>query len=102
MTWRTVIASLPPAANSGQYRATGASGSSSPRSIRMCAQSEVMALVVDHTLVSVSRCHGRLRPGSAQPPHRFTTGLPPAATATLAPISPRPVKFSANAARTGS
>jgi hypothetical protein len=67
-----------------------------------CAHSEVMALVVDHTLVSVSGCHARVRSGSAQPAHRFTTVSPRTATATLAPISPRSAKFAANASRTGS
>src|SRR6266851_655934 len=102
MIQRTGMSALPLAANSGQYLATGASGSSSPRSIRTCAHSEVIAFVVDQTLVRVSSSHGRVRAGSAQPPHRFTTGSPFATTATLAPISPRSAKFCANASRTGS
>ncbi len=64
--------------------------------------SAVMFFVVDQTLVSVSACQGRVRAGSAQPAHRWTTGSPPATTATLAPISPRSAKFAANASRTGS
>src|ERR1022692_2542875 len=68
----------------------------------MCAHSEVIALVVDQTLVSVSSCQGLVLAGSAQPAHRFTTWRPPATTATLAPISSRCAKFCANASRTGS
>jgi hypothetical protein len=58
--------------------------------------------VLDHTLVSVSRCHGWVLALSAQPPHKCTTGCPPASTATLAPVSLRSAKFAANASRTGS
>src|ERR1022692_1378559 len=68
----------------------------------MCAHSDVIALVVDQTLVSVSSCQGLVLAGSAQPAHRFTTWWPPATTATLAPISSRCAKFSTNASRTGS
>src|ERR1017187_1216347 len=87
MIQRTGISALPAAANSGQYLATGASGSSSPRSTRMCAASEVIALVVDHTLVSVSGCHGLVLARSAQPAQRFTTGSPATATATLGKVA---------------
>jgi hypothetical protein len=90
------------AANSGQYLATGASRSSSPWSASWCAQSAVMPFVVDQTLVSVSFAHGVPRPGSAQPPHKSTTGCPRTITATAAPSSPRRRKFSSNAVRTGS
>jgi hypothetical protein len=58
MRWRTSIASLPAAANSGQYVATGAWKSSSPRSASISAHRKVMVLVVDQTLVRVSRSHG--------------------------------------------
>src|ERR1022692_4697193 len=102
MIHRTGMSALPPAANSGQYLATGASGSSSPRSIRMCAHSDVIALVVDQALVGVPSCQGVARAGSAQPAHRFATTSPPATTAALAPISSRSAKFAANAALTGS
>jgi hypothetical protein len=68
----------------------------------MWAHSEVTALVVDQTLVSVSSCQGREPSGSAEPAQMFTTGSPPATTATLAPISPRSAKLAANASRTGS
>ena len=57
-TCRTSTSSLPAAANSGQYPATGASRSSSPRSARISAHSAVIVLVVDQTLVMVSRSHG--------------------------------------------
>ncbi|CAM5727652.1 hypothetical protein SVIOM74S_05897 [Streptomyces violarus] len=66
----------------------------------MCAHSATGPLVVDHTLTSVSCSHGRVRAASAQPPHRSTTVLPPTVTATAAPSSPRPRKFSSNALRT--
>jgi hypothetical protein len=102
MIKRTGMSPLPAWPNSGQYLATGASGSSSPRSISRCAASDVTAFVVDQTFVSVSRCHGRAPAGSALPAHTFTTGRPPATTATLAPISSRSAKFAANASRTGS
>ena len=98
--WRTRTPSLPAAANSGQYAATGASRSSSPRSASRCAHSAVGPLVVDHTFTRVSRSHGRLRAASAQPPHRSTTVRPSSMTVTAAPSSPRSRKFSSNAART--
>ena len=48
---------LPAAANSGQYRPTGAARSSMPRSARISAHSAVIVLVTDQTFVIVSRCH---------------------------------------------
>jgi hypothetical protein len=45
--WRTLILPLPPAANSGQYAATLASKSSSPRSTSTSAASEVIVFVVE-------------------------------------------------------
>src|SRR5436305_4932211 len=46
--WRTLIPALPRAANSGQYRATVASRSSSPRSTSTSAASEVIAFGGEH------------------------------------------------------
>src|SRR5580765_6837505 len=56
--WRTLIAALPLAANSGQYLATVASRSSSPRSTNASAASDVMHLVVENTLAMVFSDHG--------------------------------------------
>jgi hypothetical protein len=47
MTWATVTAAFPLAANSGQYFATGAWTSSSPRSASRRAVRAVMVLVVE-------------------------------------------------------
>ncbi len=55
---RTSTRSLPAAANSGQYLATGASRSRSPRSARISALSATIVLVVDQTLVIVSCSQG--------------------------------------------
>ena len=57
-TCRTSIASLPFAANSGQYFATGSYGSSRPRSTAISAARFVTVFVDDHTLVIVSSTHG--------------------------------------------
>ena len=46
-----------------------------------------MVLVVDQTLVMVSRSQGRVFSASAQPPQRSTTGSPCQKTATDAPRS---------------
>jgi len=54
----TSMSSLPLAAKSGQYLATGAYTSSSPRSTRTSAQSDVIVFVVDHTFVIVFSDHG--------------------------------------------
>src|SRR6516164_4578190 len=51
--WRTLTAALPLVANSGQYLATVASRSSSPRSTSTSAASAVMHLVVEKMLVMV-------------------------------------------------
>ncbi len=75
-TWRTVICSLPAAANAGQYSATGASTSTCPRSASTCIVSAVGPLVVENTDPKVSSCQGT--PGRASPPHRSTTARPPA------------------------
>ncbi len=53
-THSTVIAPFPAAANSGQYSATGAEGSSRPRSINRLAQTAVAPLVVEKTNCNVS------------------------------------------------
>ena len=78
---------LPAAANSGQYLATGAVRSRSPRSARISAHSAVIVLVVDQVLRMESRCQGVVRAASAYPPHRSTTGSPSRYTATEAPTS---------------
>jgi len=69
---RTVAASLPPAANSGQTSATGASRCSSPRSSSGWAQSAVAPLVDENTMASVSSAHAAPVSASARPPHRST------------------------------
>src|SRR5258708_6274321 len=90
-SWRTLIAALPRAANSGQYAATFASRSSSPRSTSTSAASEVIVLVVENTQVIVFSVHGTVRVSSAQPPHRSTTISPSMWTPTQAPRpSPTP------------
>src|SRR5688572_15673536 len=58
ITCRTSMFSLPFAANSGQYFATGANGSSSPRSTRIRAARLVTVFVVDQTFVMVCSVHG--------------------------------------------
>ena len=78
---------LPAAANSGQYLATGAARSRSPRSARISAHSAVIVLVVEKVLRMESRCQGVVRAASAYPPHRSTTGSPSRYTATEAPTS---------------
>src|SRR5687768_1126204 len=83
-TWRTRTSV---AVNSGQYLATGASRSRSPRSAKINAHNAIIVLVVDQTLVIVSRSHATVRLASAYPPHRSTTGSPPTNTATDAPTS---------------
>src|SRR6516164_1141434 len=84
-SWRTLIPALPRAANSGQYVATVASRSSSPRSISTSAASEVIVLVVEKTQVIVSSAQGTVRASLAQPPHRSTTISPSMTTASDAP-----------------
>ena len=61
-----------------------------------------MVLVVDQTLVMVSRSHGRVFSASAQPPQMSTTGSPCRKTATEAPTSAPVSIWSASVARTGS
>ena len=58
MTWRTSMLSLPFSANSGQYVATDAEKSSSPRSASIKAQRNVIVLVVDQTFTIVSLSQG--------------------------------------------
>src|SRR5687767_1875331 len=55
MKWRTSTPSLPLAANSGQYVATGWSSPISLRSASISAATNVIVLVVDQTLMMVSR-----------------------------------------------
>lgn len=98
-TWLTRTFSLPAAANAGQYVATGACRSSSPRSASISTHRAVIVLVVDHTGVSVSRSHGVVRSASVYPPQRSTTGSPSTYTATEAPTSLSSSE-AANASRT--
>ncbi len=80
MRCRTSMRSLPFSANSGQYRATGANGSSRPRSASISAARLVTVLVVDHTLVMVSSVHGEACSASRQPPQMSTTAWPSTST----------------------
>src|SRR5262245_30446158 len=100
--WRTLTPALPLAANSGQYEATVASRSSSPRSTSTSAASEVMLLVVEKTLVIVFSVHGAVRASSAQPPHRSTTISPSMLRATEAPRSSPDSSLETNSSRRGS
>ena len=59
-----------------------------------------MVLVVDHTLVMVSRSQGRVRASSAQPPQMSTTGSPSTVTATEAPKSVPLARLAASRSRT--
>ena len=61
-----------------------------------------MVLVVDQTLVMVSRSHGRVLSASAQPPQMSTTGSPCQKTATDAPRSAPVSIWSASVVRTAS
>src|SRR5947207_1023540 len=74
--WRTLIPALPRAANSGQYAATGASRSSSPRSTSTSAASEDIVLVVENTQVILFSANGTVLSSSAQLPHTLTTTSP--------------------------
>lgn len=58
---RTVTASLPAAANSGQYRATGASWSIQPRAWATASASPDTPFVVENTVTSVSSRQGSRR-----------------------------------------
>src|SRR5580765_2569749 len=100
--WRILIRALPRAANSGQYLATVASRSSSPRSTSTSAASDVMHLVVEKMLVIVFSPHGTVRASSAQPPHRSTTISPSMLRATEAPRSSPDSSLAANNSRRGS
>src|SRR5258705_7205384 len=66
----------------------------------MCVHSAAIAFVVDQTFASVSRCHGRVRARSAEPPQRSTTTWPSTVAANDAPISFPTAKFFANASFT--
>src|SRR3984893_2344364 len=100
--WRTLIPALPLAANSGQYLATVASRSSSPRSTSTSAASEVIALLVEKMLVMGCSVHGAVRASSAQPPHRSTTISPSMLRASEAPRSSPDSSLAANNSRRGS
>src|SRR5882724_861819 len=101
-SWRTLIPALPQAANSGQYAATFASRSSSPRSTSTSAASAVIVLVVENTLVIVFSVHGTVRASSAQSPHRSTTISPSMMTASDAPRSSPDSSSAANNSRSES
>src|SRR3954447_22441425 len=101
-SWRTWIPALPRAANSGQYLATVASRSSSPRSTSTSAASAVIVLVVEKTLAMVFSVHGAVRASSAQPPHRSATVSPSMLTASEAPRSSPDSSLAANRSRRGS
>jgi hypothetical protein len=60
------------AANSGQYLATDAYTSNSPRSTSTSAASAVIVLVTDQVAVTVSFTHGVPCSMSTHPPHRST------------------------------
>jgi hypothetical protein len=65
---RTVTVALPPAANSGTWRATGASSASRPASICWSTTSVVNSLEIDARSYSVStRAGTRCSAGSATP-----------------------------------
>src|ERR1700744_1808737 len=66
----------------------------------MSAARLVTVLVVDHTLVIVSCCHGRLRSESHHPPQMSTTVSPSMSSTMLAPSSSFS-SCSASASRTG-
>jgi hypothetical protein len=93
---------LPFAANSGQYRATGAYGSSSPRSTSMSAARLVTVLVVDQTLTMVSAVHGVVRAWSAKPPHMSATTSPSMSMTIDAPCSAPEASWDASSSRRGS
>ena len=93
---------LPFAANSGQYFATGASTSSSPRSTRISAARLVTVLVEDQTLVMVSCDHGTVRAWSRKPPHMSMTMSPSMSRTSDAPSSSPESRFRASALRTAS
>ena len=93
---------LPFAANSGQYFATGASTSSSPRSTRISAARLVTVLVEDQTLVMVSCDHGTVRAWSRKPPHMSMTMSPSISKTSDAPSSSPESRFRASALRTAS
>ena len=80
---------LPPAANSGHTAATLPYRSSSPWSASSRHASADTVLVVDQTLMIVSRSHGADGEASvaAVPPHRSTTSSPSTVMATDAPSS---------------
>ena len=61
-----------------------------------------MVLVVDHTLVMVSRSQGFVFSASAQPPQMSTTGSPWTYTATDAPMSSPESSWPASVVRTAS
>lgn len=91
--WRTSIFSLPGAANTVQYRITGAAGSSSPWPARISAHSAVSALVTEKTLVIVARhmesC-GRRRRSRGGPAWPGASTVSPAVTGSgSTPAPPR-------------
>ena len=102
MRWRT---SIPPCrwrANSGQYLATGASRSSSPRSTSISAARLVIVLVVRPHVGDRVSAHGHRAGLVAEPPHMSITISPSMSRASDAPSSSPESRFGASAARTPS
>jgi hypothetical protein len=100
MRWR--MPCLPPTANSGEYLATGASTSSSPRSTSISAARLVTVLLDDQTLVMVCSDHGTVRASSQKPPHMSMTSSPSMPRISDAPSSLPESRFWASAPRTAS
>src|SRR6185437_414754 len=98
----TRTCSLPFAANSGQYAATGASRSTRPRSASMSTARLVTVLVVDQTFTIVSRSQGRVRASSAKPPQTSATVCPSTSTASDRPHSAPEARLSSRMSRRGS
>jgi hypothetical protein len=97
---RTRMPCLPLAANSGEYAAAGASGSSSPRSASISAARLVTVLVEDQTFVMACSDHGIARVWSQKPPHKSMTVSPSMSATSDAPSSSPESRFPASASRT--
>ena len=97
---RTGMRSFPACPNSGQYRVTGASRSTSPASTCRSSAIELIAFPTDQHGTIVSRSHGCVRAASRHPAHRSTTGTPSRTIETAAPTSPRSAKLRTNSSRT--
>src|SRR5947209_16162420 len=97
---RTVTRPLPPAANAGQYAATGSSTDSRPRSTRRCTTVEATPLVVEKLIARVWGVQPRSPRRSAAPPARSTTVCPCCRTTSAPPPMPSATRRS-NASATG-